>query len=470
MRCIQEILLKQFKMLNKAFAKIDNSALIVFRIFFGIVFFAEAVGALLLNWVDKTFIDPLTNFTFIGFEWLLPLQNHTMYGVFITLAIASLGVIVGYKYRISMLLIVLLWGVSYLGQKTSYNNHYYLMWLISILLLFLPANSYFSLDAKLNPSIKQNFMPQWIQWLFILQVSCVYFYATLAKFYPDWLNGTVTAGMFNSMTSFPENVRQVFSNKSFHLFIAYMGIAFDGLIVPALLWKRTRWFAIVASLFFHIFNSITLEIGVFPYFALSFCVFFFPPNQIRDFFFKRKTKEDFTGTTLQHIAIFKYFFIPYVLMQILLPLRHYFIKGDVLWTEEGHRLSWRMMLRSRSGEAQFRVVDKITNDVILFNNGELLTAKQIQRLNTPDVIWQMAQKIKQHFNLQNRDVAVYVVESNVRVNAQPYARLIDPTVDLAQVKWNHFKHHDWILEQNADQAYYYDNHTNKIPVQIKLQK
>ncbi|WP_316930169.1 HTTM domain-containing protein [Leeuwenhoekiella sp. MAR_2009_132] len=36
-------------------------------------------------------------------------------------------------------------------------------------------------------------------------------------------------------------------------------------------------------------------------------------------------------------------------MQLELPLRHWIIKDDVLWTEEGHRLSWRMMLRSKGG-------------------------------------------------------------------------------------------------------------------------
>ena len=65
-------------MWKKAFTKIDNAPLIIFRIFFGIVFFAESVGALLLKWVDNNFVDTTTNFTFIGFEWLLAIQNETM--------------------------------------------------------------------------------------------------------------------------------------------------------------------------------------------------------------------------------------------------------------------------------------------------------------------------------------------------------------------------------------------------------
>src|SRR5690606_9254244 len=188
-------------------------------------------------------------------------------------------------------------------------------------------------------------------------VSCVYIFATVAKFYPDWLDGTVTRNMFMGMSNMPNFIQNLFQKTEFQLFIAYMGIAFDGLIVPAMLWKRTRWFAIIASLIFHIFNSITLQIGVFPYFALSFCIFFFPTNAIRDFFFRKKAKIDFQNElSAEGLHVFKYFFVPYLILQILLPIRHWFIKGDVLWTEEGHRLSWRMMLRSRSGEAFFKVI------------------------------------------------------------------------------------------------------------------
>lgn len=437
-------------MWKKAFEKIDNAPLILFRILFGVVFLAESVGSLLTRWVDHNFINTKTNFTFIGFEWLLLLQNETMYVVFGLMALVSIGVILGFKYRFSIIALTILWGIVYFGQKTSYNNHYYLMWLIALIMSFLPANAYFSLDAKTNPSIRKNYMPRWVSWVFILQISCVYFYATIAKFYPDWLDGTVTKGMFTSMKNMPDFVMDIFRQDKFHYFIAYMGILFDGLIVPALLWRRTRWLAIIASLIFHIFNSITLKIGVFPYFALSFSIFFFPAEQVRNFIFRKKPKVSYAGETTQDgIAVLRYFFVPYMILQVLLPLRHWAIKGDVLWTEEGHRLSWRMMLRSRSGEARFRVVDKNSDEVLPFSNEALLTKKQRRRLNAPDVIWQMSQKIKQHFKEQGKDVAVYVSSSNVGINRQPRKRLIDPNVDLSAERWSHFKHHDWILDRNA---------------------
>jgi len=437
-------------MMQKLFKSVDNAPLIIFRVFFGLVFVFESFGAIATGWVSQNLVQPQTNFNFIGFEFLLNLMGNYMYAHFAIMGIFALGVTFGYKYRFSIIAMTLLWASVYFMQKTSYNNHYYLMFLIGLMMCFLPAHKYASIDAKQKPSIKKLYMPNWILLIFIIQIACVYFYATIAKFYPDWLNGTVTSNMYAGMTKFPA-FTELFKNHYFHLFIAYIGIAFDGLIVPALLWKRTRIFAVVLSLIFHISNSITLEIGVFPYFALAFCVFFFPPEQIRKTFFKKKSplNAETPPFDFESKKIFQYFFIPYLIIQVILPIRHWFITDDVLWTEEGHRLSWRMMLRSRQGIANFQVVDKHTNEKLPYDLSANYTVKQYSRINTPDMIWQTAQHIKQKCALEGRDVAVYVTSSLVSINGKTSYQLIDPTVDLANEKWNHFKHHSWILPSNG---------------------
>lgn len=437
-------------MIQKLYKSVDNSPLILFRIFFGLVFVFESFGAIATGWVSNNLVDPKTNFTFIGFEFLLNLMGNYMYVHFVIMGIFALGVTLGYKYRFSIIAMTIMWASVYFMQKTSYNNHYYLMLLISLMMCFLPANKYASFDVKSNPKIKKNYMPNWVLLIFIIQVACVYFYATVAKFYPDWLDGTVTSNMYASMRKFPE-LSGLFKNHYFHLFIAYIGIAFDGLIVPALLWKRTRVFAVVLSLIFHISNSITLEIGVFPYFALAFCVFFFPPDQIRKVFFKKKEalNDETPAYDFESKKVYQYFFVPYLLIQIFLPIRHWFIKGDVLWTEEGHRLSWRMMLRSRSGVAVFKVIDKSTNEKLTFKLSEHFNDKQRSRINTPDMIWQTAQYIKHEFAKEGKDVSVFVEYSLVSINGKESFPLIDSNVDLANVSWSHFRPHDWILDNSS---------------------
>ena len=59
------------------------------------------------------------------------------------------------------------------------------------------------------------------------------------------------------------------------------------------------------------------------------------------------------------------FFVPFFFVQLVLPLRHHFIKGDVLFTEEGHRLSWRMMLRERVGRLNIKIVN--TNGQVVYS-------------------------------------------------------------------------------------------------------
>lgn len=437
-------------MTQKLFKSVDNAPLILFRIFFGLMFVFESFGALATGWVTRNLVEPRTNFTFIGFEFLTNLMGDYMYVHFAIMGVLAFGVTFGYKYRFSIITMTIMWAMVYFMQKTSYNNHYYLMMLVGIIMSFLPANRFASVDARLNPSIKKNYMPNWILLVFIIQISCVYFYATVAKFYPDWLDGTVTGNMYRRMKKFPA-FTELFQNHYFHLFIAYVGIAFDGLIVPALLWKRTRIFAVVLSLIFHISNSITLEIGVFPYFALALCVFFFPPEQIRRVFFKKKQPLDETTPVvdLESKKVFQYFFIPYLIIQVLLPIRHWFIKGDVLWTEEGHRLSWRMMLRNRSGYARFHVVDKATGEKLPFKMDEFYNKKQRARINTPDMIWQAAQYIKSEFAKEGKDVSVFAASSYVSINSKPGCQLIDPEVDLTTLEWSHLKHHDWILLLNC---------------------
>jgi hypothetical protein len=278
----------------------------------------------------------------------------------------------------------------------------------------------------------------------IAMVSIVYFYATLAKFYPDWLNGTFAKNLLNGSVTISW-LRDIMTQKWFYLFIAYAGIAFDMLVVPLMLFKRTRTIAFIASLIFHIFNSITLQIGIFPFFALSFAVFFFPPEMIRKRFFRKKPVTENYGTTTEGLNILKYFFAPYLIIQLLLPPRHYFIKGDVLWTEEGHRLSWRMMLRSRNGSTHFKVVDKATGQELFYDALKDVTPKQEASMGTrPDMIWQMAQRIKQKYAAQHKDVAVYA-QTSIAINSGPYLKLIDPDTDLATAKWDYLWHCDWIL-------------------------
>lgn len=428
-------------MRNAFFKPIDNSPLIAFRIFFGFLIACESFGAIMTGWVKKVLIEPQFTFSFIGLEWLQPFPSNLMYVYFILMGVLGIFIMLGLKYTYAIASYTILWAGVYFMQKSSYNNHYYLLLLISFCMIFLPANKFMSLDVKYNFTEHKLTMPKWISLLFIVQIIIVYFYASIAKIYPDWLDGTFTRNLLQGTTTRPFFLN-LFSQKWLYLFIAYAGILFDLLVVPLFLFKKTRTVALICSVVFHLFNAITLQIGIFPFFALTFILFFYEPETIKNLFFKNKPICNDKELDFSSSKILKFLFVPYIIIQLALPLRHHFIEGDVFWTEEGHRLSWRMMLRERSGFIVIKIKDNETNDTFTYDYHKNLTSKQARQLATkPDFIWQYCQKIKEEF--KGRDISIFINCKN-SINRKPLKTLIDPKADFAKVKWNYFFHNEWL--------------------------
>ncbi|WP_422082236.1 HTTM domain-containing protein [Ulvibacterium sp.] len=439
-------------MLNRLlFTKVDNSPLIIFRIFYGFLIAAECYGAIITGWVRRNLVDPQFTFNFIGFDFLQVFQGTPMYVYFFIMGTLGICVALGYKYRFSMIAFTILWTGAYLMQKTSYNNHYYLLILISAFMCLVPANHSHALDVRQNPSLKTDSMPGWVKWAVVLQLFIVYTYASVAKWYGDWTDFGIIKILMQDKADY-YIIGGLLQECWVHSVIGIVGILFDLLIVPALLWKPTRKAAFFFSIFFHLFNSIVFQIGIFPYLSLAFSVFFFEPETIRSIFFKKKTpyvSNKFEIPSYKNLLLLLGGI--YFLVQILLPLRHHIFKDNVLWTEEGHRLSWRMMLRSRAGTIQFKVVNRETGKSEFVKLNDYLSKKQKRRLASyPDFIWQFAQYLKKEFAEKGEDVSVYAVNSKVSINGRPYRAFIDPKTDLANVPWEPLRHHEWIFPSDLE--------------------
>lgn len=439
------------KTLNKfLFKHIDNTGLVLWRVAFGLLIAIEGYGAIATGWVKRTLVDPDFTFNFIGFEFLQPLPGDGMYWYFALMGTFGVLVMLGYKYRFSMFCYAVMWSCVYLMQKTSYNNHYYLMMLLCWIMVFLPAHRWFSLDAYFDKKIKSPSMPRWVSLFVILKIWIVYTYASIAKWYPDWLDTTVSALFMKGKIDYWA-IGPFLQLDWVHWCIAYVGILFDLLIVPALLYKRTRLLAFCISIFFHLFNSIVFQIGIFPYMSMAFAFFFFSSEMLQRRFLPKKKHYD-----LGEIKVPKYRNVLiavasiYFAFMILLPLRHWTFTDDVLWTEEGHRLSWRMMLRTRSAILTVYTKEKGDTDKKKYDYKKLLSKKQKRSVKSkPDLIWQLAQRVKAEEAKEGRDVEVFV-KSKVKINGGGYYPFIDPKVDLANEPWKHFEHHDWILPSPED--------------------
>ena len=231
------------------FRKMDNAPLLIFRIFFGFLVASECYGAMLTGWIQKTLIEPQFTFSFIGFEWLQPLPGNGMYIYFFIMGTLGIMIMLGYKYRFSSIAFTLLWTGVYLMQKTSYNNHYYLLILISGIMAFLPANRNYAIDARLNPGLRSNSMYSYVKWVIVLQLFIVYTYAAVAKLYGDWLDFSIVKLLMQARAHY-YIIGDFLQLPWVHKIIAFAGIFFDLLIVPALLWKPTRKIGFLLSIFF----------------------------------------------------------------------------------------------------------------------------------------------------------------------------------------------------------------------------
>ena len=374
---------------NFLFKEVDNSTLIVFRIIFGGLLFYHVVSSLSEGTMYENFIQPPFTFNFIGFDFLQPLPGNGMYFYFALMAILALMIMLGAWYRLSMAAFTIMWLCIYLMQKAGYNNHYYLVLLICSLMAFMPAANYCSIDVKRKAAGKKLSCSRWVILIFISQVAIVYFFAATSKLYADWSSGKFIAIQFSRLSTH-HLVGILYSQKWFQLLICYGGFFFDLLIVPLLLWKKTRNYAFILSCLFHLFNSYTFRIGIFPYLSIALNLFFLKPEKIRSFFFKNKPSfvpahnNIHTSTKRKLIT---YGLAVYLLIQVLLPLRPLFYPGNVFWTEEGYRMSWKMMLRTKSGSIYFKVVDPVSKKIWKIQPSKIFAPSQVMWLAiSPDVI------------------------------------------------------------------------------------
>lgn len=429
--------------------------LVLFRIAFGLLLFLEAAGSIVTGWVTEVYVEPEYAFPHMGFGWLRLLAGNGMYFYYAAMAVPALLVMLGAHFRPALAVFAAMWICVYLGQTTSYNNHYYLMILLCGLLLLTPAHADLSRDAARGRLRRSAVCPRWCIAIFVAQVAIVYSYAAIAKISPDWLAGRPVAIWFRAKQHYPV-LGPLYGEQWFQWFVVYGGILFDAAVVPMLLWRRTRWLALGLASFFHLFNSVTFQIGVFPYLGIALCLFFFPGENMRRRL--RATRlaphvaaPGYGGTGRIHLGgITAVFLAVYFTLQLTMPLRHHLYPGNSHWTEEGHRWSWHMMLRTKSGTVVMRVVDRNTGETWTVRPREMLRGKQADRVATrPETLWRFARYVRARYERQGRDVAVYA-DTTVSLNGHPAQRLVDPQVDLSRAPWTWLAPLPWVVPFAGD--------------------
>lgn len=423
---------------------VTNAPLVWFRILFGFLMLVESWGALATGWVGAAFVEPRFTFPLHGFEFLRVLSGPRMYAYFAVMGVCAIGVMLGYRYRASAHALAVLWTGAYLAQKTHYNNHYYLAVIVTWAMAWLPAHRSRSMDVRARRVPETDVCHPWIARAFRAQLLIVFTYAAIAKLYPGWLNGEylrVNLGAKGDRWLLGPLVVESW----FQTFTIYAAILFDATVILFLMWRPTRWFAFAGLVAFNLFNSIVFQIGIFPYMVIAMTVFFFEDlfRAPRGGATVREPVRLRRGVRLAALFVLG--------AQILLPLRHHLIPGDVTWREEGHRMSWRMMLRTKAGSLVLVAEDRATGEVGVVPQEEFLTDKQRGRVATqPEFLYQFVQVLKEHYRDEGvEDLALFAQHSAVSLNGGPAFPLYDPRFDLTNARWTFAGKEDWVLDRPA---------------------
>ena len=438
----------------------DVSPLVIFRIGFGIMMCYGVIRFWLKGWIETIYIQPNFHFSYFGFEWVKPLGNFT-YILFIICGLATIFIALGFKYRIAIITFFLSFTYIELMDKTIYLNHYYFISMMSFLMIFLPLNASFSLDSYLQKK-SYDLVPNWTIDTIKIMLTIVYLYAGLAKINSDWLLKAMPLKIWlPSKYDLPLLGENLMHQNWFHYAMSWSGMLYDLLIPFLLIYKRTRIFAFILVVFFHVFTRVLFPIGMFPYVMIISTLIFFDSNfhkkiiSVLSLIIHRllKLKNEIVINEVypllnRKISLAIVFL--FLSVQLLFPFRYLTYPGELFWTEEGYRFSWRVMLIEKMGYTNFKIVDAETNNYFYVDNQDFLTPLQEKQMSfQPDFILEYAHYLGDHFKKQGHKNIQVFAESYVALNGRLSQPFIDKSIDLYKEKES-WKHKNWILPLNDE--------------------
>ncbi|HTE09790.1 MAG TPA: HTTM domain-containing protein [Chitinophagaceae bacterium] len=448
-------MMTEIKLKNFIYGNVHIAPLAFFRIALGAVLFISSIRFIAHGWVKDFYITPRFHFPFYGFEWIRALPPVAMYALYGCMVLGAFMIAAGLYYRTGVILFLLSFVYAEMIDKTYYLNHYYLVSVLVLLLAFVPANRYFSIDVLRKPGLKRTHVPAWTINIFKWQLAIIYIYAGLSKINADWLIHAMPLKIWLPANQFIPVIGRWLALPVTAVLFSWCGMLFDLSIVFFLLNRRTRFLGYILVIIFHLLTAVIFQIGMFPYIMLAATTIFFSEHfhqrmlgslsALRPSLRRGDIPRVYVSPAgYKQAGIF--FFSMYFFLQLLAPIRFLLYPGKLLWTEEGYRFSWRVMLMEKGGTTFFHIVDPATGKRIEVNNRDFLTGYQERMMETqPDMMLQYAKLLKKEFEQMGIQHAGVQVESYVTLNGSGSRLFIDSSVNLAAQKETLFGHKKWIL-------------------------
>ncbi|UXX78565.1 HTTM domain-containing protein [Reichenbachiella carrageenanivorans] len=430
--------------------------LAVFRVLFGLLMCVSMIRFWWNGWIEKLYLQPQFFFSYYGFEWVKPLGAYT-YLIFLICGISAFFVALGYKYRIAIVVFFLSFTYIELMDKTTYLNHYYFVSLVSFLLIFLPAQVTASIDAVKHPQLAYSHVPRWTIDSLKLMMGIVYFYAGLAKLNSDWLLNAMPLKIWLPGSYDLPLLGYWLQQTWVHYAMSWVGVLYDLSVPFLLLFAPTRWLGYALVVVFHLLTRLLFPIGMFPYLMIACTLIFFSP-QLHErllawgghwlHWLKPNTESNRIWALDQNSFWLKVkvnLVIVFFALQLTIPFRYLCYPGELFWTEEGFRFSWRVMLMEKAGATNFKIVNRDTGHRFYVDNQEFLSPFQEKQMSfQPDFILEYAHFLKAYFEAKGIENVEVYAESFVALNGRKSQPYIDPTVDLGREKES-FRSKHWIL-------------------------
>lgn len=454
------------------FRPVDIAWLVYLRLGAGFLLALEHGGAFFWNRV-RNYTEPRFHLRYLGWEWLPHPPAAVIYGIYGLIVAAGVAVAAGWRYRWAAVLLCLGYVALLLLEETEYINHFYLYALLAAVLALLPAHRAASADVRAGRAAAQATVPAWMRTVILFQIGLVYVFAALAKLNPDWLAARPLTVWLGAKAHYPL-IGGLLARPATAWLMSYGGIAFDALVVPLLLWRRTRAWGFAWAALFHLLNVVVFGLGTFPWTALLLTSLFFAPDFPRRLpgfvgrWFRSRLPAppaepsappaDRLATDARPATEPAPYSLPsartrrrvlaglaaFAAVQLLLPLRHFLYPADAHWTEEGHRFSWHLMLRAKHGSARFRVRLPDGREELVLPQ-QYLTPNQARKLvDSPDLLLEFAHLLAREYRRRGLPPVAVYCDSELSLNGHPARPLVSPQLNLLTQRrgWGHYA---WVL-------------------------
>ena len=368
--------------------KIGGLPLFLFRIGFGITALISSFSMLRRVIIHAPLRQETYHFPAI--EWAI-LPTPYLIGLALLMIIGSIGIMSGYRFKYACLAFTLPYSYIFLVRLNNFNNHYYLIILIGLLLLVTDADKKISLSSTDSPS---SLIPKWQLDILQFQVIIPYIFSGLHKLLnSDWRSGNALLNQVMEYSFFP----RLISPLTQSMIASNIGALIDLCIAPLLIFKKTRPLATITLILFHITNkwilysglsSLSSSIGVFPILGIISIVVFWEEDQLLAGIKKIQTASSkFLTPSIQlksqTTTIIKPYLTSLLLIIIaLLPLYYYIAKPNFRWDNTIFGTWAQSSFKANSGLNIYYQHNQ-TGEWILFHPSQPLLPPQEKALLTP---------------------------------------------------------------------------------------